>query len=102
MPGELAGDDFLANDVAQVAQSVQPLLAADREVGFSLHQASSGQQVSTVPRASPSGVDRLTRVTDDILTPADVEAIRTRVRALLPTLRNDLEDLSRIPSPARR
>ena len=37
-------------------------------------------------------------MTDDILTPADVEAIRTRVRALLPTLRNDLEDLSRIPS----
>jgi acetylornithine deacetylase/succinyl-diaminopimelate desuccinylase-like protein len=37
-------------------------------------------------------------VTDDILTPADVEAIRARVHALLPTLRNDLEDLSRIPS----
>lgn len=37
-------------------------------------------------------------MTDQNLTAVDVEAIRTRVRDLLPALRTDLEDLARIPS----
>ena len=37
-------------------------------------------------------------MTEQTLSPADVAAIRDRVHSLLPQLRRDLEDLSRIPS----
>ena len=50
-----------------------------------------------MPRRPP-GLDRLGQVSDHTLSPADIDAIRTRVHALLPRLRTDLEELSRIPS----
>jgi acetylornithine deacetylase/succinyl-diaminopimelate desuccinylase-like protein len=37
-------------------------------------------------------------VTDDVLTPDQIQAIKTTVAELMPGLRSDLEDLTRIPS----
>lgn len=41
---------------------------------------------------------RVVRVTADVLSPADIETIRTRIHELMPGVRADLEDLTRIPS----
>ncbi|MBP8880645.1 MAG: dipeptidase [Dermatophilaceae bacterium] len=46
----------------------------------------------------PAEVASLAPVTDHTVTPDHVAAIRARVRELLPQLRHDLEELSRIPS----
>ena len=57
---------------------------------------------SSRPRGIPGVVAeprvRLADVTDDVLTTDQISALKTTVAALMPGLRKDLEDLTRIPS----
>lgn len=51
-----------------------------------------------VPGGPTAWVTRLAIVTDDVLTPGQLSAIRERVARLMPGVRADLERLTRIPS----